>query len=215
MLTNLENQLKEQNAIDRLDEVLLEIPRVRKDLGYIPLVTPTSQIVGTQAVINVLTGKRYGNIARETEGVLKGEYGKTPIEVNQEIQERVLAGSSPITCRPADNLEPEFSGLQEELKEKGESLNFDLSENIEDDVLTYALFPQIAIKFFENRDNPSAFEPAPDNDSLLPETRKAQQENPSVYSIEVNGERFIVRVADAENLDVTETKPVEADSNLK
>ncbi|MFT7385003.1 MAG: oxaloacetate decarboxylase alpha subunit, partial [Urechidicola sp.] len=108
MLTNLENQLREQNASDRLDEVLLEIPRVREDLGYIALVTPTSQIVGTQAVLNVLAGERYENITRETEGVLKGEYGMTPAPVNKVLQATVLDGAAPVTCRPADLLQPEF-----------------------------------------------------------------------------------------------------------
>jgi oxaloacetate decarboxylase alpha subunit len=107
MLTNMEGQLKEQGAADRLDEVLQEIPRVREDLGYIPLVTPTSQIVGTQAVINVLTGERYRSITKETAGVLKGEYGATLAPVNTELQARVLEGGEPVTCRPADLLEPE------------------------------------------------------------------------------------------------------------
>ena len=106
MLTNLENQLREQNASDRLDEVLAEIPRVRKDLGFIPLVTPTSQIVGTQAVLNILTGERYKSITRETEGVLKGEYGATPAPMDSELQKKVLGNSEPIECRPADLLSP-------------------------------------------------------------------------------------------------------------
>ncbi|MFT6015334.1 MAG: oxaloacetate decarboxylase alpha subunit, partial [Candidatus Azotimanducaceae bacterium] len=154
MLTNLENQLREQNATDRIDEVLLEIPRVREDLGFIALVTPTSQIVGTQAVLNVLTGERYKNITKETEGVLTGEYGSTPAPVNQQLQARVLEGREPTTCRPADLLEPEFEKLKAELQglEKSESLMF--GEFIDDDVLTYALFPQVALKFLANRNNP-------------------------------------------------------------
>ena len=106
MLTNMESQLKEQGALDRLDEVLEEIPRVRKDLGYIPLVTPTSQIVGTQAVINVMSGHRYATISKETQGVLKGEYGATPAPVDKALQAQVLAGAEPITCRPGDLLQP-------------------------------------------------------------------------------------------------------------
>ena len=116
MLTNMEGQLKEQGALDRMDEVLLEIPRVRADLGYIPLVTPTSQIVGTQAVINVLMGERYKTITKETAGVLKGEYGTTPAPVDAELQARVLQGEPCITCRPADLLPAEFDRLEAELQ---------------------------------------------------------------------------------------------------
>jgi oxaloacetate decarboxylase alpha subunit len=115
MLTNLENQLREQGATEKIDEVLEEIPRVREDLGMIPLVTPTSQIVGTQAVINVLQGERYKVISKETAGVLKGEYGATAIPVNAELQARVLDGAEPITCRPADLLDPELDRQTAEL----------------------------------------------------------------------------------------------------
>ena len=131
MLTNLESQLREQNAGDKLDEVLEEIPRVREDLGMLPLVTPTSQIVGTQAVINVLSGTRYANITKETAGVLKGEYGATPAPVNTELQAQVLEGAEPVTCRPADLLEPEVERQTEELQrichEKGISLGRPMS----------------------------------------------------------------------------------------
>ena len=115
MLTNLENQLREQNASERLDEVLEEIPEVRKDLGFIPLVTPTSQIVGTQAVLNILSGERYKSITRETEGVLKGEYGATPAPMNSQLQEKVLAGATPIECRPADLLQPKFHNFLDDI----------------------------------------------------------------------------------------------------
>ena len=115
MLTNLENQLREQNATERLDDVLEEIPKVREELGYIPLVTPTSQIVGSQAVINVLMGERYKNITRETAGVLKGEYGLTPAPLDGDLQSRVLEGADPITCRPADLIDPEVESLTMEL----------------------------------------------------------------------------------------------------
>ena len=108
MLTNMENQLREQGASDKFDEVLAEIPRVREDLGHIPLVTPTSQIVGTQAVLNVLTGERYKSISKETQGILKGEYGAAPAAMNAELQARVLEGAEPITCRPADLIENEW-----------------------------------------------------------------------------------------------------------
>lgn len=195
MLTNLEHQLREQNATDRLDEVLQEIPRVREDLGFIPLVTPTSQIVGTQSVMNVLLGERYKNIARETEGVLKGEYGSTPAPVNSELQARVLGGDAPITCRPADNLEPEFQRLKQELlsKEAQEGLQF--GENIDDDVLTYALFPQVGLKFLANRTNPSAFEPSPEIEPAAP-ALPTSNAGPAVYTVEVSGEQFVVKVTE-------------------
>ena len=164
MLTNLENQLKEQSASDKLDEVLNEIPKVREDLGNIPLVTPTSQIVGTQAVLNVMMG-RYNKLSKETEGILKGEYGATPAPVNSSLQAKVLGSAKPITCRPADLLEPELEKIKTELLKEKEKNNFDLSADIIDDILTYALFPQVALYFFKNRKDPSAFEPIPDTKS--------------------------------------------------
>jgi oxaloacetate decarboxylase alpha subunit len=170
MLTNLEHQLREQNAADRLDEVLEEIPKVRKDLGYIALVTPTSQIVGTQSVLNVLTGERYKNITKETEGVLKGEYGSTPAPVNKELQDQVLRGQAALTCRPADNIPAEFESLKSELLEKKDELGLIFGQNIDEDVLTYALFPQPGLKFLANRNNPDAFEPKPELPSLTPTT---------------------------------------------
>jgi oxaloacetate decarboxylase alpha subunit len=165
MLTNMENQLREQGCEDKLDAVLTEIPKVRKDLGYIPLVTPTSQIVGTQSVINVIMGERYKTIAEETAKVLRGEYGKTPAPVNAELQKQVLdPGETPITCRPADNLLPEIDNLTKEFDNLVESRNLKVvaTDNAIDDLLTYALFPQVGLKFLENRDNPAAFEPIPD-----------------------------------------------------
>ncbi|HFX6858310.1 TPA: oxaloacetate decarboxylase, partial [Klebsiella pneumoniae] len=142
MLTNLEGQLKQQSAAHRLDEVLAEIPRVREDLGFIPLVTPTSQIVGTQAVLNVLTGERYKTIAKETAGILKGEYGRTPAPVNAALQARVLDGADPVTCRPADLLKPELAALEADVKRQAQEKGITLAENAIDDVLTVALFPQ-------------------------------------------------------------------------
>ncbi|MEM8561406.1 MAG: sodium-extruding oxaloacetate decarboxylase subunit alpha [Pseudomonadota bacterium] len=202
MLTNMESQLKEQSAEDKMDEVLAEIPKVREDLGYIPLVTPTSQIVGTQAVINVLTGERYKSITKETAGVLKGEYGITPAPVDPQLQARVLEGQPAITCRPADLLEPELEELTNELRELAQSKSIALSsgEGEVDDVLTYALFPQIGLKFLENRGNPSAFEPRPSAESS-PEvsTPKApvssgDSAEAEVYTVKVNGQSFVVEV---------------------
>ncbi len=196
MLTNMESQLKEQGAGDKMDEVLLEIPKVRKDLGYIPLVTPTSQIVGTQAVLNVLTGDRYKSITKETAGVLKGEYGKTAAPVDATLQAKVLDGEQPITCRPADLLEPELDQLTTELKVLAKDKSFALADNEIDDVLTYALFPQIGLKFLENRGNADAFEPAP---SVEPESSapinvavSAQE----VYTVKVDGKQYVVEVSE-------------------
>lgn len=207
MLTNMESQLREQGAEDRFDEVLEEIPRVRKDLGYIPLVTPTSQIVGTQAVMNVLTGERYKTITRETEGVLKGEYGATPAEVNKELQERVLEGEKPITCRPADLLEPELDKLTKELEAAAKEKDIQLTEGEGriDDVLTYALFPQIGLKFLQNRDNPEAFEPPPKEggETSTPVTTEAGEE---IYTVEVEGKSYTVTVS--EGGDITALAPV-------
>ncbi len=168
MLTNLEGQLKQQNAAHRLDEVLAEIPRVREDLGFIPLVTPTSQIVGTQAVLNVLTGERYRTIAKETAGILKGEYDHTPVPVNAALQARVLDGAEAITCRPADLLKPELAQLEADVKRQAQEKNIQLADNAIDDVLTVALFPQVGLKFLENRHNPAAFEPVPQAEEVKP-----------------------------------------------
>src|SRR5690606_12636041 len=159
MLTNMESQLKQQGAADRFDEVLKEIPRVRRDLGLIPLVTPTSQIVGTQAVLNVVLGERYKSITKETQALLKGEYGATPVQVDRELQKRVLDGAEPITKRPADLLEPELDKLTEELEAAAAERHF--AHRGIDDVLTYALFPQVGLKFLEHRGDASAFEPPP------------------------------------------------------
>jgi oxaloacetate decarboxylase alpha subunit len=198
MLTNMENQLREQNASDKLDAVLEEIPRVREDLGFIPLVTPTSQIVGTQSVINVLMGERYKTITKETAGVLKGEYGKTQAPVNKELQARVLEGAEPITVRPADLLEPEVDKLTKSFRELAKERGIRVAEEEIDDVLTYALFPQVGLKFLENRDNPDAFEPAPGNEpepaktavtAPMPATRE-----PEAYSVSVNGKAYEVVV---------------------
>jgi oxaloacetate decarboxylase alpha subunit len=197
MLTNMENQLKEQGAADRLDEVLTEIPKVRKDLGYIPLVTPTSQIVGTQAVLNVLTGERYKSITKETAGVLKGEYGITAAPVDVELQARVLEGKTPITCRPADLLAPEMENLTNELTQLAKEKSIQLADDKIDDVLTYALFPQIGLKFLENRNNPEVFEPIPtkaDNARQDNQVSVSQGEAEN-YAVKVDGKVYDVVVA--------------------
>ena len=195
MLTNMESQLRQQGAEDRLDDVLAEIPKVREDLGFIPLVTPTSQIVGSQAVLNVLTGERYKSITKETSGVLRGEYGATPAPVNVELQSRVLdEGEVAITCRPADNLEPELEALTLELEGLSAEHGFELcsGEGQVDDVLTYSLFPQVGLKFLQNKNNPDAFEPVPTGKSKV-QTNDAGEE---IYTVEVEGRSYTVAVTD-------------------
>jgi oxaloacetate decarboxylase alpha subunit len=142
MLSNLTSQLKQQNALNKLPEVLKEIPRVREDLGYPPLVTPTSQIVGTQAVVNVLTGERYKMTISEVKNYVKGLYGKPPATINSEIKQKIIGDEEQITCRPADLMEPE-------LKKHFKDISYYMEKD--EDVLTYALFPQIALKFFQER----------------------------------------------------------------
>ncbi|QNU67885.1 pyruvate carboxylase subunit B [Ruminiclostridium herbifermentans] len=147
MLSNLIAQLKSQNAIDRLDEVLAETPKVRKDLGYPPLVTPMSQMVGVQAATNVLVGERYKNVSKEVKSYLKGEYGQAPGEIDAELIKKVLGDEKPLTIRYADTLKPEFDKVKNELK--------NIAKN-DEDVLSYILFPQVAEKFFKEREEASA-----------------------------------------------------------
>jgi oxaloacetate decarboxylase (Na+ extruding) subunit alpha len=199
MLTNLESQLRDQGATDRLDEVLNEIPRVRKDLGYIPLVTPTSQIVGTQAVINVLSGERYKSITKETAGVLRGEYGATAAPVDEALQKKVLAeGGELITCRPADLIEAEMDKLTEEFRKLAKEENLIAGENEIDDVLIYAQFPQVGLNFLKNRNNPDAFEPIPGSEPepvAAPATTSIASSGPEQYQVSVNGTSYDVVVS--------------------
>ncbi|MTI13437.1 sodium-extruding oxaloacetate decarboxylase subunit alpha [Sansalvadorimonas verongulae] len=204
MLTNMESQLKEQGAADKFDEVLKEIPRVREDLGFIPLVTPTSQIVGTQSVLNVLTGERYKSISKETQGILKGEYGAAPSAMNAELQARVLDGAEAITCRPADLLEPEMDKLEAEVTAEAKAKGITLAENAIDDVLTVALFPQIGYRFLENRGDPDAFEPVPTGQELV----AMDSGEPEAYTVNVNGAEYVVEVSDGG--DVSGIKAVSA-----
>jgi oxaloacetate decarboxylase alpha subunit len=201
MLTNMENQLREQNAEDKMDEVLKEIPRVREDLGFIPLVTPTSQIVGSQSVLNVLTGERYKSITKETAGVLKGEYGATAAPVNEALQQRVLDDDEPITCRPADLIDNELDKLTVELDELAAVKSLSLAQDKIDDVLTYALFPQVGLKFLENRNNAEAFEPRPGEEQLVADTAvpalKPKDQGAQSYSVRVDGKVYHVDVAES------------------
>ena len=142
MLSNLVSQLKNANAEDKYEEVLKEIPRVRADMGFPPLVTPSSQIVGTQAVLNVLMGERYKMVPKESKDIVRGMYGKTPVAISDEIRKKIIGDEKPITCRPADLLKPELPKIREEIKDYAES---------EEDVLSYALFPQQAMDYFKFR----------------------------------------------------------------
>ena len=216
MLTNMESQLKEQGAGDKLDDVLSEIPRVREDLGFIPLVTPTSQIVGTQAVMNVMMGERYKSISKEVQALLKGEYGSAPAPFNAELQKRVLEGGEPITCHPADNLSPEMDKLAAELKEKASADSIRLAEGERevDDVLTYALFPQIGLKFLKNRDNKDAFEPAPEAPQAAapakaeaPAAAPAPAGGPETYTVKLNGKAYVVEVSEGGEIGDIQEQP--------
>jgi oxaloacetate decarboxylase alpha subunit len=200
MLTNMEKQLRDQGAAARFDDVLKEIPRVREDLGCPPLVTPTSQIVGTQAVMNVVLGERYKTITKEARGVLTGEYGATPLPVNTELQKRALEGKPPITVRPADLLAPELDKLTAEVASLAAKKGFETHGR--DDVLTYALFPDVGARFLEHRGDPSKFEPRPDAARATPAkaATAAPAASPRVadverYTVTVNGRSYDVEVA--------------------
>ena len=191
MISNLINQLKEQGALDKLEAVLEEVPRVREDLGYPPLVTPTSQIVGTQAVLNVLAGERYKMITQETKNYVKGLYGMPPASIKEEIIKKVLGEEEPITCRPADLLQPELDKCREEIKDLARS---------EEDVLSYCLFPQVAKEFFEWREKVERGEiPAISEEDLadgMEEEKKYPQPlAPTEFVINVHGESYHVKIA--------------------
>ena len=193
MLTNLENQLKEQNAIDRFDEVIDEIPKVRSDLGYIPLVTPTSQIVGTQAVINVLSGERYKTVTKETAALLKGEYGATPAPVDVDLQENILEGDLAVTCRPADLLgNDEFNQIKESFKKITHEKKISIEET-EENILTYALFPEVGIKFFENIDNADYFEKSP---------LEFIAKEGNFYNVSIDGNDYMVKYSKADKPEI-------------
>jgi pyruvate carboxylase subunit B len=185
MISNLANQLKERNALDRIAEVYKEIPLVRKDLGYPPLVTPTSQIVGTQAVLNVLTGKRYETITNEVKRYLQGGYGKTPAAVDSALQKRAIGKEEVIDCRPADLLKPEFDNLRHEIGELALT---------DEDVLSYAMFPEVGRLFLEQRSN-NALVPEP----LELESRAADavKKAPTEFNVALHGESYHVKVTGA------------------
>ena len=201
MLSNLISQLKEQNALDRYDDVLEEMPRVRKDMGYPPLVTPTSQIVGIQSVMNVLGGERYKTVSNEVKEYMKGMYGKSPAPVNPEISKKIIGDEEVITCRPADLLEPEFDKFKSEGEEKG----FVKSD---EDALTYALYPPIAPKFLKGE---------AEEEELKPARALSDDEGigiPTQYNVEVDGDVYEVKIMPTGFMEIEETasgnfKPVE------
>ncbi len=206
MLTNLESQLKEQNAIDKFDDVIDEIPNVRSDLGYIPLVTPTSQIVGTQAVINVLNNERYKVITKETEAILKGEYGKTPADVDKKLQDKVLGDSKPITCRPADLIDKnEYEQTKKRFTDLTQQKNI---EDTEENILIYTLFPEIGLKFLENKDDKNAFEKSP---------IQLNEEKNGYYKVVIDDVDYIVKYSQTEKPEIingnTETNAQPSNSN--
>ena len=193
MLTNLESQLKEQNAVDKFDEVIDEIPNVRSDLGYIPLVTPTSQIVGTQAVINVLNNERYKVITKETQAILKGEYGKTPADVDKKLQDKVLGDEDPITCRPADLIdENEYKLTKEKYLKSLEENNIKVDDT-EENILIYTLFPEIGLKFLENKENKDYFEKSP--------TQLSEEKN-GYYKVVIDETDYLVKYSQTDEPEI-------------
>ncbi len=185
MISNLANQLKEQGALDRMDEVLEEVPRVRKDFGYPPLVTPTSQIVGTQAVLNVVSGKKYKVITNETKAYLAGQYGKALGEINPDVQKLALGDEEPINVRPADLLENELDQLTREVGDKATSV---------EDVLSYAMFPTIALEYFEERESGN-FKPEPlDEPEAAPATSATPGLAPTEFNVTIHGEQYHIKI---------------------
>jgi len=181
MLSNLVSQLKEQNALEKFEEVLREVPKVRRDLGYPPLVTPTSQIVGTQAVLNVLMGKRYKNVTKEVRNYVLGYYGKPPAPIDPAVMKHIVGDEMPITCRPADLLEPEYEKVRKEAEELG-------IVSKEEDILSYALYPQIAVDFLKGNLKEEPLEPPRESVS------SPSYIGPMEYRVEVDNDVYIVKV---------------------
>ena len=211
MLTNLENQLKAQDSIDRFDEVIQEIPKVRQDLGYIPLVTPTSQIVGTQSVINILSGSKYSTITNEVKSLLKGEYGATPAPVNKELQQQGIGDGTVITCRPADLLNDDFLSVKEEFKKVIAENNIS-SEVSDENVLIYAMFPEIGLSFLENVDNLDYFEAEPLEITELTDSSYLVTVDNQEYSVTLNSDNSVTIHEDSEIKEVVSAPSVQAET---
>ncbi|MDT8376017.1 MAG: sodium-extruding oxaloacetate decarboxylase subunit alpha [Mariprofundaceae bacterium] len=199
MISNLANQLKEQNALDKMDQVLEEIPRVRKDFGYPPLVTPTSQIVGTQAVLNVISGKKYKVITSETRAYLQGMYGKALGEINEDVRKLALGDEAPITVRPADLLADEMDALTRDVGDKAQSV---------EDVLSYAMFPTIALEYFEERES-GIFKPEPLDEmpADTPVTAAASGLAPTEFNITIHGEQYHIKIEGSGHVSDDDLKP--------
>jgi pyruvate carboxylase subunit B len=199
MISNLANQLREQGALDKMDQVLEEIPRVRKDFGYPPLVTPTSQIVGTQAVLNVISGKKYKVITSETKGYLQGMYGKALGEIDEDVRKLALGDEEPITVRPADLLVDELDALTRDVGDKAKSV---------EDVLSYAMFPTIALEFFEERES-GEFKPEPLDEipADLPATASAPGLAPTEFNITIHGEEYHIKIEGSGHTSDDDLKP--------
>ena len=190
MLTNLENQLKSQDSIDRFDEVINEIPKVREDLGFIPLVTPTSQIVGTQSVINVLSGSRYSTVTNEVKSLLKGEYGATPAPVNKDLQQEGIGESAVITCRPADLLNDDFQSVEEEFKNTIAEKSISAEASIEN-ILIFAMFPEIGLNFLENINTPDYFESEPSEINEITDSSYLVTVDDQEYSVTLKADNSV------------------------
>jgi len=204
MLTNLENQLKAQDSLSRFDEVIKEIPRVREDLGYIPLVTPTSQIVGTQAVINVLSNTRYSTVTNEVKSLLKGEYGATPAPVSKDLQQNSIGDSAVITCRPADLLKDNYNGIVEAFNTalQDKDLKIDASD---ENILTFAMFPEIGLAFLQNQSDPNFFEVEP-----AEITEKSDQS----YLVAIDGKEYSVTVKSNNSIEINGSSSTSHQQNL-
>ena len=209
MLTNLENQLKAQDSIDRFDEVINEIPKVREDLGYIPLVTPTSQIVGTQSVINILSGSRYSTVTNEVKSLLKGEYGATPAPINKDLQQKGIGDSAVITCRPADVLTDNFQSVEDEFKGVIAEKNITADASVEN-ILIYAMFPEIGLNFIENADNPDYFESEPLDITQLTDSSYLVTVEDQEYSVTLKADNSVTINDGSQVNQVASTPSIEA-----
>jgi pyruvate carboxylase subunit B len=208
MISNLVSQLREQKALDRLQEVYNEIPRVRADLGYPPLVTPTSQVVGTQAVFNVLSGERYKQVTRETRNYLMGLYGATAGEVNEDVRRAVIGDEKPIFVRPADLLLPEMGNARDEAQKLG-------IVHKEEDVVTYALYPEVAVKFLRGELKEEALPQPQTQASSVQAATTVVGTFPSEFSVDVDGEVFSVKVSPVNGKVVEASKPKKARADQK
>jgi oxaloacetate decarboxylase alpha subunit len=209
MLTNLENQLKAQDSIDRFDEVINEIPKVREDLGYIPLVTPTSQIVGTQSVINILSGSRYSTVTNEVKSLLKGEYGATPAPVNKDLQQEGIGDSAVITCRPADLLSDDFQSVESDFKNVIAEKNISADASVEN-ILIYAMFPEIGLNFLKNVDNPEYFESEPLDITELSDSSYLVTVDDQEYSVTLKADNSVTINDGSQVNQVTSSQSVQA-----